>query len=97
MAARGEFVHHVALIDDDGGARAKRFASLLQQADAVLVPLDTIDPESLAALRAHCARHRVRWFALRTSGVASFIAGLQRVQRTRRGTAVPACACPRHG
>ncbi|KVG11468.1 DUF2325 domain-containing protein [Burkholderia vietnamiensis] len=93
----GEFVHHVARIDDDGGPRAQQFAALLQRADAVLCPLDTIDPDSLAALRAHCARRRVRWIALRTSSVASFIAGVLKAQRISRAARAAACVCPRHG
>lgn len=95
LRAGGEFVHHTALIDDNG-ERAMRFAALLPRTDAVLCPLDTIDPESLAALRALCARHRVPWAPLRTSSVASFIAGVLREPRAQHRRAAP-CICLRHG
>lgn len=95
LRAGGEFVHHVALIDASG-ARAARFAALLPHADAVLCPLDTIDPESLAALRVLCARHGVPWIALRTSSVASFIAGVLKTPGAPRRCAPPRI-CLRHG
>ncbi|PYE21454.1 uncharacterized protein DUF2325 [Paraburkholderia silvatlantica] len=82
--AGGVFVHHVALIDVDPGDRATRFAALLPRTDAVLCPLDTIDPGSLAALRNICARHGVPWVALRTSNLASFVAGLARADHRRQ-------------
>ncbi|PTB17257.1 hypothetical protein C9I57_29055 [Trinickia symbiotica] len=72
----GTFIHHIALIDADGSARERRFTALLSGVDAVLCPLDTIDPESLSALRILCSRHGVPWIALRTSSVGSFVAGL---------------------
>lgn len=79
--ASGVFEHHVALIDDDGSARARDFAALLRRADIVLCPLDTIDTESLAALRSLCARNGVPWAPLRSSNVASFAAGVLRSAR----------------
>ena len=89
----GMFIHHVALIEVDGSAREKRFTALLHGADAVLCPLDTIDPESLSALRILCARRGVPWVALRSSSVASFVAG---VLKAARRQCAPA-ALPRPG
>lgn len=79
--AAGVFEHQVALIDDDGSARARGVAALLGRADLVLCPLDTIDPGSLAALRSLCARNGVPWAPLRSSNVASFAAGVLRAAR----------------
>jgi hypothetical protein len=94
--AGGEFVHHSALIDDDG--RAGGFAALLPGVDRVLCPLDLIDPDSLVALRRLCTRHHVPWSVLRTSSVASFIAGVLRVPpHERRGATAPSRFCLRHG
>jgi len=96
--AGSEFVHHVALVDADGSARAARFEALLLRTDIVLCPLDTIDPDSLAALRASCARHCVTWIALRTSSVASFVAGVLKSQQLRPDRrASSRCICRRHG
>jgi hypothetical protein len=96
--AGSEFVHHVARVDADGSARAMRFEALLPGADAVLCPLDTIDRESLAALRVLCARYSVTWMALRTSSVASFVTGVLKAQRLKQHRrASSGCFCLRQG
>ena len=96
--AGSEFVHHVALVDADGSVRAARFKALLLRTDAVLCPLDTIDPDSLAALRALCARYCVTWMALRTSSVASFVAGVLKAQHLKQyRRASSRCSCRRQG
>lgn len=96
--AGGDFTHHTALVDDDGGMGARQLAIMLAHAHCVLCPLDTIDPDSLRALRRICARHRVPWMPLRTSNVSSFLAAVMRAQSqpTRQHVATHARCCVRH-
>jgi len=92
-AAGGEFLHYVGLVDDDGA-----FAALLPGVHQVYCPLDVIDPDSLGCLRRLCAINQVPWAPLRSSGVASFIAGVLRVRALKgRVAAAPSMLCLRHG
>lgn len=78
QAAHGEFISCCMVIDQRD---INDLGQLLQRVDRVLCPLDLIDHDSLTLLRRLCTARQVPWLALRTSSVASFIAGILRAGR----------------
>ncbi|WP_367949101.1 DUF2325 domain-containing protein [Paraburkholderia sp. NMBU_R16] len=86
--AGGEFTHHSGLVDE---RRCSEFAMQLCDTDLVLCPLDVLDADSLIGVRRLCADYRVRWLPLRSSNVASFIAGIMKAGEQKRTLRTNVC------
>jgi hypothetical protein len=68
----GELMHH------DGGLEERKglLASALAGADVAMFPVDCIDHDSAGNLKRLCLRNGIPFMPLRSSSVASFVAGL---------------------
>ena len=92
--------HGGTLRHHDGGIESRKglLAAQLPKADLVVFPVDCIDHHSALNLKKLCERHQREFVALRSAGLASFAAALQR--RAVPQTADPAADprfCLKHG
>lgn len=89
QAGAGIFFH-------DGGIEDRHglLAGLISRADIVLFPVDCVSHEAVAAVKRLCRHAAKPFMPLRSSGVSSFLAALDRVAAVRSGdeAAAPASA-----
>ncbi len=69
----GDFQHHDGGLEDRKGL----LAAAVPKADLVVFPVDCVDHDSALNLKRLGERYGVRWLALRSASVASFIAALR--------------------
>lgn len=78
--ANGRFIHH------DGGIEEsdRRLGRLLSQADVVLCPIDCVSHSACARAKQFCKRTARTFVPLRSSGLSSFVNGLQQIASQSR-------------
>lgn len=71
----GEFLHHDGGLEDG----RRRLPQVLASADAVLCPVDCVSHDACLRLRTLCKRSGKPLVLLRSSGLSSFVRGLQEI------------------
>ena len=82
--ANGRFIHH------DGGIEEseRRLGRLLSQGDVVLCPIDCVSHRACNRAKRFCKRTARTFVPLRSSGLSSFVSGLQQIAAHAGGTAI---------
>ncbi len=86
----GEFVHHDGGLEDRKGL----LASAISKADWVLFPVDCVSHDAVLNLKRLCQQTGKPYRALRTAGIASFIAALLSGIEQNTAPAAPVLARP---
>ncbi len=73
--ANGTLIHH------DGGIETTslRLTEILAQGDAVLCPVDCVSHDACLRAKQFCKRNAKTFIPLRSSGISSFVSGLQEI------------------
>ena len=77
--ANGVLIHHDGGVDDSTG----RLGGVLDQADAVLCPVDCVSHRACLRAKQFCKRAAKRCAPLRSAGLSSFVSGLHEVLATK--------------
>lgn len=82
------------LLFHDGGIEDRHglLAGLVNRADIVMFPVDCVSHEAVAAIKRLCRHAAKPFMPLRSSGISSFLAALDRVAAARSGDEVAAPA-----
>ena len=83
--ANGRFIHH------DGGIEEseRRLGRLLSQGDVVLCPIDCVSHRACARAKRFCKQTSRTFVPLRSSGLSSFVSGLQQIAAQPAGQDKP--------
>ncbi|MDB5408439.1 MAG: hypothetical protein JWL84_3351 [Rhodospirillales bacterium] len=75
-------LHHDGGIEDRGG----RLAGLVSRADVVMFPVNCVSHDAALMVKRLCRQSEKRFIPLRSSGVASFLVALGRIEASRSAT-----------